>query len=247
MKNNKKLMLLAGVLALGVLAGCSSASAASATSSMAGSVAAASKAVSTTADSELRTLPGKEGVVMPIDQGGLEEMKTDSYKFAAKITSVDGKKRQLTMNVYSYDAYLAEDIDGLKVGSVLSTHLDGTVEAQDLTVESIERNEENGTVTINGGIEQGGLELVLSRDVYRTNTFDDYPVYYSMGELILPMADDVTIEDSSASVDVEPVETEGANAVASAISDDPDNWTPYNTTIFTNNGSVSNIVRIWVP
>ena len=194
-----------------------------------------------------RTLPGKEGVVMPIDQGGLEEMKTDSYKFAAKITSVDGKKRQLTMNVYSYDAYLAEDIDGLKVGSVLSTHLDGTVEAQDLTVESIERNEENGTVTINGGIEQGGLELVLSRDVYRTNTFDDYPVYYSMGELILPMADDVTIEDSSASVDVEPVETEGANAVASAISDDPDNWTPYNTTIFTNNGSVSNIVRIWVP
>ena len=247
MKNDKKLMLLAGVLALGILAGCSSASAASATSETAGSMAAASKAVSTTADSELRTLPGKEGVVMPIDQGGLEEMKTGSYKFAASITNVDAKKRQLTMTVYSYDAYLAKDIDALQVDGVLNTHLDGTVEAQDLTVESIERNEENGTVTINGGIEQGGLELVLSRDVYRTDTFDDYPVYYSMGELILPLAEDVTLSDSSSSVDADPVESEGAVDVAKAITEDKDNWTPYNTTIFTQEGSVSNIMRIWVP
>ena len=40
MKNDKKRMLLAGVLALSVLTGCSSASAASATSSMAASMAA---------------------------------------------------------------------------------------------------------------------------------------------------------------------------------------------------------------
>lgn len=44
MKNDKKRMLLAGVLALSVLTGCSSASAASATSSMAASMAAASPA-----------------------------------------------------------------------------------------------------------------------------------------------------------------------------------------------------------
>ena len=91
MTNDKKLMLLAGVLALGMLAGCSSASAASAASGMAGSMPAASEAeeVST----EVRVLPGEEGVVMPIDQGSLEEMKTGSYKFAANISSVDTKKR----------------------------------------------------------------------------------------------------------------------------------------------------------
>ena len=44
MTNDKKLMLLAGVLALGMLAGCSSASAASAASGMAGSMPAASEA-----------------------------------------------------------------------------------------------------------------------------------------------------------------------------------------------------------
>ena len=43
MTNDKKLMLLAGVLALGMLAGCSSASAASAASGMAGSMPAASQ------------------------------------------------------------------------------------------------------------------------------------------------------------------------------------------------------------
>lgn len=238
MTNDKKLMLLAGVLALGMLAGCSSASAASAASGMAGSMPAAS---------EVRVLPGEEGVIMPIDQGSLEEMKTGSYKFAANISSVDTKKRQMTLTVYGYDAYRAEDVDALDVGSVFSTHLDGAVEAQNVTVEKIEKNEENGAVSINGGIEEGGVDLWRSGDIYRTVTYDDYPVYYMMGELVLPMDDSVTLSDSSASVDAVPVETSGTIEVGKAISEDKDNWTPYNTTVFTKDGAVSNILRIWVP
>lgn len=165
MTNDKKLMLLAGVLALGMLAGCSSASAASAASGMAGSMPAASEAEEVS--SEVRVLPGEEGVIMPIDQGSLEEMKTGSYKFAANISSVDAKKRQMTLTVYGYDAYRAEDVDALDVGSVFSTHLDGAVEAQNVTVEKIEKNEENGTVSINGGIEEGGVDLWRSGDIYQ--------------------------------------------------------------------------------
>lgn len=238
MTNDKKLMLLAGVLALGMLAGCSSASAASAASGMAGSMPAAS---------EVRVLPGEEGVMMPIDQGSLEEMKTGSYKFAANISSVDAKKRQMTLTVYGYDAYRAEDVDALDVGSVFSTHLDGAVEAQNVTVEKIEKNEENGTVSINGGIEEGGVDLWRNGDIYRTVTYDDYPVYYMMGELVLPVDDSVTLSDSSADVDAVPVETNGTIEVGKAISEDKDNWTPYNTTVFTKDGAVSNILRIWVP
>ena len=174
MTNDKKLMLLAGVLALGMLAGCSSASAASAASGMAGSMPAASEVEEVS--SEVRVLPGEEGVMMPIDQGSLEEMKTGSYKFAANISSVDAKKRQMTLTVYGYDAYRAEDVDALDVGSVFSTHLDGAVEAQNVTVEKIEKNEDNGTVSINGGIEEGGVDLWRSGDTYRTVTYDDYPV-----------------------------------------------------------------------
>ncbi len=245
MTNDKKLMLLAGVLALGMLAGCSSASAASAASGMAGSMPAASEVeeVST----EVRVLPGEEGVMMPIDQGGLEEMKTGSYKFAANISSVDAKKRQMTLTVYGYDAYRAEDVDALDVGSVFSTHLDGAVEAQNVTVEKIEKNEDNGTVAINGGIEEDGVDLWRSGDIYRTVTYDDYPVYYMMGELVLPVDDSVTLSDSSASVDAVPVETTGTIEVGKAVSEDKDNWTPYNTTVLTKDGVISNILRIWVP
>ena len=239
MTNDKKLMLLAGVLALGMLAGCSSASAAS---GMAGSMPAASEAEEVS--SEVRVLPGEEGVMMPIDQGSLEEMKTGSYKFAANISSVDAKKRQMTLTVYGYDAYRAEDVDAL---DVVSTHLDGAVESQNVTVEKIEKNEDNGTVSINGGIEEGGVDLWRSGDIYRTVTYDDYPVYYMMGELVLPVDDSVTLSDSSASVDAVPVETNGAIEVGKAVSEDKDNWTPYNTTVFTKDGVVSNILRIWVP
>ena len=245
MTNDKKLMLLAGVLALGMLAGCSSASAARAASGMAGSMPAASEAEE--GSSEVRVLPGEEGVVMPIDQGSLEEMKTGSDQFAADITSVDAKKHQLTMTVYAYDSYRTEDIDGLEAGEAIRIHPDGVVEAQDLTVESIERNEETGIVSINGGIEQGGVDLRRSNDVYRTVTYDDYPVYYMMGELVLPVDDSVTLSDSSASVDAVPVETNGAIEVGKAVSEDKDDWTPYNTTVFTKDGVVSNILRIWVP
>ena len=216
-----------------------------AASGMAGSMPAASEVEEVS--SEVRVLPGEEGVVMPIDQGSLEEMKTGSYKFAANISSVDAKKRQMTLTVYGYDAYRAEDVDALDVGSVFSTHLDGAVEAQNVTVEKIEKNEDNGTVSINGGIEEGGVDLWRSGDIYRTVTYDDYPVYYMVGELVLPVDDSVTLSDSSASVDAVPVETNGAIEVGKAVSEDKDNWTPYNTTVFTKDGVVSNILRIWVP
>ena len=121
------------------------------------------------------------------------------------------------------------------------------MEAQDLTVESIERNEETGVVSINGGIEQGGVDLWCSNDVYRTVTYDDYPVYYMVGELVLPMDESVTLSDSSSGVDAASVETDGTNSVASAVGADLDSWTEYNTTVSTTDGKVSNILRIWVP
>lgn len=239
MKQNYKVLALTTALAVGVvMAGCgaSSSTAGSTASSAAGSVPASSAA----------SAPAEQtGDVTPIDQGTLEDMKTQSYKFAASITAV--KDGQMTLDVYSYDAYTKEDIDGLQVGGVLDVHDQGDTTVTKMTVNSIDCNEENGIVTINGGIEEGGMDLCLDHDVYRTMTFDDYPVYYELGEMTLPMADDISLSDSSADVSAEAVESDGIDAVTEAISADADNWTCNNTTIFTDNGKVSNINRIWVP
>lgn len=238
MKLNKKVLAVTAILAVGILAGCGS------SNSTAGSAASApaSGVESSVASSEAA---GEMGDVLPIDAGDLNEIKTGSYKFAASITKVaDG---QATLSVYGYDNYLPEDIDALQEGSVLRIHDQGDTTVTKLTVTSIDRDADNGYVTINGGIEAGGVELTLDHDVYRTVTFDDYPVYYMMGELVLPVDDSVTLSDSSASVDAVPVETSGTIEVGKAVSEDKDNWTPYNTTVFTKDGVVSNILRIWVP
>ena len=238
MKRNKKVLAVTAILAVGILAGCGS------SNSTAGSAASApaSGVESSAASSEAA---GEMGDVLPIDAGNLNVIKTGSYKFAASITKVaDG---QATLSVYGYDSYLPEDIDALQEGSVLHTHDQGDTTVTKLTVTSIDRDADTGYVTINGGIEEGGVDLWRSGDTYCTVTYDDYPVYYMMGELVLPVDDSVTLSDSSASVDAVPVETNGAIEVGKAVSEDKDNWTPYNTTVFTKDGVVSNILRIWVP
>ena len=152
-----------------------------------------------------------------------------------------------TLSVYGYDSYLPEDINALQEGSVLRIHDQGDTTVTKLTVTSIDRDADNGYVTINGGIEAGGVELTLDHDVYRTVTFDDYPVYYEMGEVTLPLAGGVTLSDSSADPQASAVETDGADAVAEAVNAEPDGWMPNNTLVFTEDGTISSIVRIWVP
>lgn len=238
MKLNKKVLAVTAILAVGVLAGCGS------SNSTAGSAASApaSGVESSAASSEAA---GEMGDVLPIDAGDLNEIKTGSYKFAASITKVaDG---QATLSVYGYDSYLPEDIDALQEGSVLRIHDQGDTTVTKLTATSIDRDADNGYVTINGGIEAGGVELTLDHDVYRTVTFDDYPLYYEMGEKTMPLAEDVVLKDSSADPQAEAVETTGADAVAAAINADPDNWTTYNTTLVVQGGKVLEVRRIWVP
>ena len=237
MKLNKKMLAVTAVLAVGILAGCGASGSGSTASSAAGSEPTSSAASSASAE--------QTGAVQPIEQGALEDVKTDNYKFAANITAI--KDGQMTMTVYRYDAYEKDAIDALKKGDVISTHMDGTDKAQDVTVESIDRNEENGYVTINGGVEQGGMELCMDHDVYRTNTFDDSPVYYEVGELTLPLAEDVSVSDSSADPQADAVITEGASAVEEMFNAAPENWNCGSTTVFTDNGKVSGVLRVWVP
>ena len=229
--------ILAAAMALsacgGSNAGSAGSTASSAASSLASSAAASSEAASQTGD------------ILPVAQGTLEEMKTGSYKFAANILAV--KDGQMTMGIYSYDAYAKEDIDGLQVGDVIEVHDQGDTAVTKMTVESLETNAATGYVTINGGVEEGGLELTMDHDVYRTLTFDDYPVYYEVGELTLPLSENVTLSDSSADVQASPVESDGVDAVTEAIRADPDYWTCNNTTVFTQDGVITSINRIWVP
>ena len=195
----------------------------------------------------------EEGVTEPINLrtwtlDDLDDTQTTTFVSASITSGVqDGK---LTAKVFGYDIYKKEDIENLAVGDKITFHEEGAAWNQFVTVavESIEKNDQYHLVTINGGMEeQYGLDLKLEDDAYRTMTFDDYPLYYEMGEKTMPLADDAVLKDSSADPQAEAVETTGADAVAAAINADPDNWTTYNTTLVVQGGKVLEVRRIWVP
>ena len=196
----------------------------------------------------------EEGVVEPVGSFTIEDVtKTpDTITFVSADIASEVKDGTVTARIYSYDAYEKADIDALKAGDKIRLHEEYMTGNQfaEVEVTSIEKNDPYHTVTINGGIEQeGGLELILmdGSEYYRTITFDDYPVYYEVGETELSLADDVVLKDSSADPQAEAVETTGASAVAAAINADPDNWTVYNTTLVVQGGKVLEVRRIWVP
>ena len=195
----------------------------------------------------------EEGVTEPINLltwtlDDLDDTQTITFVSAAITSGVqDGK---LTAKVFGYDIYKKEEIEKLAVGDKITFHEEGAAQDQCVSTEvkSIERNDQHHLVSINGGMEQpGGLDLKLEDDAYRTMTFDDYPLYYEMGEKTMPLADGVVLKDSSADPQAEAVETTGADAVAAAINADPDNWTTYNTTLIVQGGKVQEVRRIWVP
>ena len=195
----------------------------------------------------------EEGVTEPINMltWTLDDLdREDTVTFIpAEITS-GVQNGKLTAKVFDYDIYKKEEIEKLAVGDKITFHEEGAAWNQVVNdaVTSIEKNDEYHLVSINGGMEQpGGLDLKLEDDAYRTMTFDDYPVYYEMGEKTMPLADDAVLKDSSADPQAEAVETTGADAVAAAINADPGNWTTYNTTLVVQGGKVQEVRRIWVP
>ena len=173
MRWNHKIVTLTVLLAIGItMVGCG------ASSSTAGSTAA-STASTTSSEAQKTEVHPMQGVLLsdPLSDG--------TYHISFESDKVWVGERKNTINnavVYDYDRYTAADIEALSEGDTIITHLNGTEEITALTVESVER--ENNYVTINGGIEEGGIDLCKEDDHYRTLTWDDYPAYYEVGVVL---------------------------------------------------------------
>ena len=180
-----------------------------------------------------------------------EPLPDGTYHISFESDKVWVGERKNTINdavVYDYDRYTAPEIEALSEGDTIATHLNGTEEITALTVESVER--ENNYVTINGGIEEGGIDLCKEDDHYRTLTWDDFPVYYEVGVAKqLVMADDIELSDGAADFEADPVIVKGDRAVCDAMSNEEDGygWNAGNTTVTIQNGEVTHADRIWGP
>ena len=239
MKWNHKIGTLTVLLALGItMVGCG------APGSTAGS-AAASTTSTTSSEAQKTEVQPMQGVLLS------EPLPDGTYHISFESDKVWVGERKNTINdavVYDYDRYTAPEIEALREGDTIATHLNGTEEITALTVESVER--ENNYVTINGGIEEGGIDLCKEDDYYRTLTWDDFPVYYEVGVAKqLVMADDIELSDGAADFEADPVIVKGDRAVCDAMSNEEDGygWNAGNTTVTIQNGEMTHADRIWVP
>lgn len=239
MKWNHKIGTLTVLLALGItMVGCGT------SGSTAGS-AAASTTSTTSSEAQKTEVQPMQGVLLS------EPLPDGTYHISFESDKVWVGERKNTINdavVYDYDRYTAPEIEALSEGDTIATHLNGTEEITALTVESVER--ENNYVTINGGIEEGGIDLCKEDDHYRTLTWDDFPVYYEVGVAKqLVMADDIELSDGAADFEADPVIVKGDRAVCDAMSNEEDGygWNAGNTTVTIQNGEVTHADRIWVP
>ena len=148
---------------------------------------------------------------------------------------------ELTVEVYEYDRYEMEAIDNLESGSKIQFC------NKEITVDKVEKNSGTGFVQINGGIENDGIELMEEDGLYRTVTFDDYPVYYSVGKVTIPLADDITFEDQAASEQESDQPIAGLKDLPDAIENSDISFGCNNTVITVRQEQIVQIIRYWVP
>ena len=147
----------------------------------------------------------------------------------------------LTVEVFEYDRYEMKNIEQLAPGSQIQ------VCNEIVTVEKVENNTETGFVMINGGIEEGGLELKEEDGLYRTITMDDYPVYYSVGKVTIPLSEEVTLEDH-VDWDKEPDgEVYDLAGLVEIVQSDDTYFTCANTVITVRQEQIVQIIRYWTP
>ena len=146
---------------------------------------------------------------------------------------------ELTVEVYEYDRYEMEAIDNLESGSKIQFC------NKEITVDKVEK--ETGFIQINGGIENDGIELMEEDGLYRTVTFNDYPVYYSVGKVTIPLADDITFEDQAGSEQESDLPIVELKDLPDAIENSDISFICNNTVITVRQEQIVQIIRYWFP
>ena len=150
----------------------------------------------------------------------------------------DTGKMQMDLKIYTYDKYDMVEISALKEGDIIVTH------AAEVEVTSIERSE-SGILYINGGLEEGGFDLVTDDSGFFFETgFNDAKNWYEVGTATIRVSADFEGSDLSDPDQGEVVLYPGSFLVGE-VSDY--NFTPYNTTVRVEEGQIVEMIRSFVP
>ena len=147
----------------------------------------------------------------------------------------DGGQLVIDLTVYTYDLYDAVDISMLAAGDTL------VVKGEDIPVTAVA--EENGGVTVNGGLENGGVDLISAGGgAYRLQLEDDARDLYEVGTITLPVGQDCVLTD-----DADPEDTGRTLYAGDLLGLGDEVFSPQATTVETAGGMVTAIHRDYMP
>ena len=150
----------------------------------------------------------------------------------------DSGRMQMDLKIYTYDKYDMVDIANLKVGDTVVRHFG------EVKVVSKEQNEA-GTIFINGGLENGGLDLVTDDcGIFYETGFNDVKNWYEIGEATIRVSVDFKGIDNADLEQGEVIIYPGDFLIGAVTNYD---FTPYNTTIRVEDGQIVEMNRVFIP
>ena len=177
-----------------------------------------------------------EPLAESLDLNALTDATVAASFGAEDISEKDGKT-EITLTVYDYDLYDMVDIAQLAVGDTI------VVDGKDIVVAS--REDKDGLVTINGGLEQGGVDLTSDDSgVYYAVGMDDAKSYHELGKITVPVAEGFVLTDNA---DPEhPDETYAASDLAK-LAGEGVGFTAGNTLATIEHGELTVLARSYTP
>ena len=180
-------------------------------------------------------------VIAPLPDVTMENL-TDailSVSFEAEDVYLDDTgKLQMDAVIYTYDQYDLVDIALLQTGDRIITH------RGEVAVSHVERKD-SGMVSINGGWEAGGLDLVTDEcGVYYAIGANDAKDWYKIGEATIRVSADFQGYDQADPDQGTIIFFPGSFLVGEVTNYD---FTPWNTTIRIEKGQVVELHRIYIP
>ena len=145
---------------------------------------------------------------------------------------------QMDLKIFTYDQYDMVDIASVNVGDTIVRHSGET------KVTSCERTE-TGAVWINGGLDNGGFELVTQDSgTFYEMGFNDHKNWYEAGEATIRVSADLIFTDN-ADLDLgEMIFYPGSFLIGEVTNYD---FTPYNTTVRVEAGQIIEMHRRYIP
>ena len=150
----------------------------------------------------------------------------------------DNGKIQMNLKIYTYDKYDMIDIAQLQIGDIIVRY------SGEVKVISKEQRD-SGIISINGGMENGGFDLVTDDcGIYFETGFNDAKNWYEIGNATIRVSADFKGIDCMDPDQGDILLYPGDFLIGAVTNYD---FTPFNTTIRVEDGQIVELTRVYIP